>query len=89
MKKDKESDKDELRPEYKRADFPGGLVRGKYAKRLKESSNIVGLRLAISLRSIASRGYAERSATDNIMAFRFFVFGGRNVFPRRGRFQDR
>jgi hypothetical protein len=44
MKKDKESDKDELRPEYKRADFPGGLVRGKYAKRLKESSNIVVLR---------------------------------------------
>jgi hypothetical protein len=44
MKKDKEIDKDELRPEYKRADFPDGLVRGKYAKRLKESSNIVVLR---------------------------------------------
>ena len=34
---------DELRPEYKRADFPGGFERGKYAKRLKESSNIVVL----------------------------------------------
>ena len=44
MKKDKASDKDELRPEYKRSDFPGGLVRGKYAKRLKESSNIVVLK---------------------------------------------
>ena len=44
MKKDKETDKDKLRPEYKRADFPGGFVRGKYAKRLKESSNIVVLR---------------------------------------------
>ena len=44
MKKDKETDKEELRPEYKRADFPGGFVRGKYAKRLKESSNIVVLR---------------------------------------------
>ncbi|MCF8130436.1 MAG: hypothetical protein K9N10_18150, partial [Deltaproteobacteria bacterium] len=44
MKKDKEIDRGELRPEYKRADFPGGLVRGKYAKRLKESSNIVVLR---------------------------------------------
>ena len=44
MKKDKETDKDELRPEYKRADFPGGFVRGKYAKRLKESSNIIVLR---------------------------------------------
>ena len=44
MRKDKEIDKDELRPEYKRVDFPGGLVRGKYSKRLKESSNIVVLR---------------------------------------------
>ena len=45
MKKDKETDtKDELRPRYKRADFPGGFVRGKYAKRLKESSNVVVLR---------------------------------------------
>ena len=44
MKKVKEIDKDELRPDYKRSDFPGGFVRGKYAKRLKESSNIVVLR---------------------------------------------
>ena len=45
MKKDKEIDiNDELRPEYNRADFPGGFVRGKYGKRLKESSNIVVLR---------------------------------------------
>lgn len=44
MKKDKESEKDELRGEYKRSDFPGGLVRGKYAKRLRESSNIVVLK---------------------------------------------
>jgi len=44
MKKDKEPDKDELRPEYKRSDFPGGLVRGKYAKRIKESSNVIVLR---------------------------------------------
>jgi hypothetical protein len=44
MKKNKTSDKDELRTKYKRSDFPGGLVRGKYAKRLKESSNIVVLK---------------------------------------------
>lgn len=43
MKKDKKSEKDELRPEYKRSDFPGGLVRGKYAKRIKEASNIIVL----------------------------------------------
>ena len=44
MKKDKKAEKDELRPEYKRSDFPGGLVRGKYAKRLKESSNVIVLK---------------------------------------------
>ncbi len=44
MKKDRESVKEELRAEYKRSDFPGGLVRGKYAKRMREASNIVVLR---------------------------------------------
>ena len=44
MKKDKKPEKDELRPEYKRSDFPGGLVRGKYTKRIKESSNIIVLK---------------------------------------------
>ena len=44
MKKDKQPEKDELRAEYKRSDFPGGLVRGKYAKRIKESSNIIVLK---------------------------------------------
>jgi len=33
---------DDLRPEYRREDF-GAMVRGKYAERLKESSNIVVL----------------------------------------------
>jgi hypothetical protein len=42
MKKGKELNKDEeLRVEYKRTDFPGGLVRGKYAQSMKESSNII------------------------------------------------
>ncbi len=44
MKKVKQKDRDELRAEYKRTDFPGGLVRGKYAKRMRESSNIVVLK---------------------------------------------
>jgi hypothetical protein len=44
MKKDKETDKDELRAKYERSDFPHGLVRGKYAKQMKDSSNIVVLR---------------------------------------------
>jgi len=33
---------DDLRPEYRREDF-GTMVRGKYAARLKESSNIIVL----------------------------------------------
>jgi hypothetical protein len=43
MKKAKQTRKDELRAEYKRSDFPNGLVRGKYAKRLREASNVVVL----------------------------------------------
>lgn len=42
MRKARSSRPDELRPEYKRTDF-GEMVRGKYAKRLEESSNVVVL----------------------------------------------
>lgn len=44
MKKNSQIDKDDLRPEYERSDFPDGLVRGKYAERLRKSSNIVVLK---------------------------------------------
>jgi hypothetical protein len=44
MKKDKQTDKEELRPAYKRSDFPDGFVRGKYAKQMKEASNVIVLR---------------------------------------------
>ena len=44
MKKDNEPVKDELRAEYKRSDFPGGLLRGKYAERMRQASNIIVLR---------------------------------------------
>lgn len=44
MKKAKGKLKDELRSEYKLSDFPTPMVRGNYAKRLKESSNIVVLK---------------------------------------------
>lgn len=44
MKKDREAVKDELRAEYKRSDFHEGLVRGKYSKLMRESSNIVVLK---------------------------------------------
>jgi hypothetical protein len=49
MKKAKRVQKDELRPEYKRSDFTGPLVRGKYAKRLRESSNIVVLKPEVAV----------------------------------------
>lgn len=42
MKKAKSTPDDELRPEYKRSDF-GALVRGKYAARITEESNVVVL----------------------------------------------
>ena len=44
MKKVKHAKRDELRAEYKLSDFPRGFVRGKYANRLRKSSNIVVLR---------------------------------------------
>lgn len=42
MKKAKSKTDDELRPEYKRSDF-GTLVRGKYAAKIAEESNVVVL----------------------------------------------
>lgn len=43
MKKTGSSRQDEHRPEYKRSDFPQGLVRGKYKARMAAGSNIVVL----------------------------------------------
>ncbi len=43
MKKVSSTVKDTLRSEYRRSDFPGGFVRGKYAARAAVSSNIVVL----------------------------------------------
>ncbi|RIZ68531.1 MAG: hypothetical protein D0528_07295 [Methylococcales bacterium] len=40
MKKGKLDVMDELRPEYKRSDF-GEIVRGKYADRIKDETNVV------------------------------------------------
>lgn len=43
MSKLKQGDEGNLRSEYARADFPGGLVRGRYARRAAAGSNIVVL----------------------------------------------
>ena len=42
MKKGNRKATDDLRPEYKRSDF-GTLVRGKYAQRVLEATNVVVL----------------------------------------------
>jgi hypothetical protein len=42
MRKARRKPADELRPEYKRSDFEA-LVRGKYAKRVVEATNVVVL----------------------------------------------
>jgi len=42
MRKNDMNAMDELRPEYQRSDF-GKLVRGKYASRLSEETNVVVL----------------------------------------------
>ena len=44
MKKASKIQKDELRTDYKISDFLGGLVSGKYVKRMRESSNIIVLK---------------------------------------------
>ena len=61
MRKDKEPDKDELRVEYKCSDFPGGLVRGKYAKRMKESSNVIVLKPEVA------RVFPNEEAVNNAL----------------------
>ena len=43
MKKARSRDRDDLRPSYKRSDFPAGFTRGKYAARLAAGSNVVVL----------------------------------------------
>ncbi len=45
---------DELRPEYQRSDF-GKLVRGKYASRLSEETNIVVLEPDVAKFSIIKK----------------------------------
>ena len=61
MKKAKRTEKDELRAEYKRSDFPKGFVRGKYAQRLRESSNVVVLKPEVA------RAFPNEEAVNNAL----------------------
>ena len=47
MKKVKSETNDWLRPEYKRSDL-GSMVRGKYANRIAEESNVVVIEPSVS-----------------------------------------
>jgi len=82
MKKVKQTKKDELRAEYKRSDFPVPLVRGKYANRLRESSNVIILKPEVAEAfpntpnktlnrtcKKAARRLARRCVTNLIMAY--------------------
>jgi len=81
MKKAKQMNKDELRPEYKRADFPKGLVRGKYAERLRESSNIVVLEPEVA------RAFPNQEAVNS--ALRSLIRIGEKAARRAGRSDGR
>ncbi len=61
MKKDKDRASEELRAEYKRSDFDAPLARGKYAKRLRESSNIIVLRPEVA------RVFPNEEAVNNAL----------------------
>ena len=61
MKKARQTKKDELRAGYKRSDFPKGLVRGKYAERLRESSNVVVLEPEVA------RAFPNQDAVNNAL----------------------
>ena len=61
MKKAERATRDELCREYKRSDFPGSLVRGKYAKRLRDSSNVVVLKPEVA------EAFPNEEAVDNAL----------------------
>ena len=50
-----------MRAEYKRSDFPKGFVRGKYAERLRESSNVVVLKPEVA------RAFPNQEAVNNAL----------------------
>jgi len=78
MKKDRKGVKDTLlRAEYKRSDFPGGLVRGKYAKRLRDSSNIVVLRPEVA------QAFPNEEAVNSALLSRIEIAQKTTHLPRR------
>lgn len=60
------TENDELREEYKRSDFPGPLIRGKYARRLNESSDTVVLRPEVAEIFSNERNQSETDSNVNL-----------------------
>ena len=67
MKKASRKPADELRPEYKRSDFPT-LVRGKYAQKITEATNVVVLEPQVA--RAFPNDYAVNKALRGVMRSR-------------------
>ena len=80
MKKASRKPTDELRREYTRADF-GSLVRGKYARRLAEASNVVVLEPEVAKAFPNDR--AVNKALRGLMRNGSRAAGGQRVSRRR------
>src|SRR3972149_1689922 len=87
MKKVKQTENDELRAEYKRSDFTGPMVRGKYAKRMSESASSFG-------KTSDTSGFSTMTFDDSLIRFAYSprtrgpvkserLYSARNlIFPR-------
>jgi len=82
MKKANGTVADDMRPEYKRSDF-GELVRGKYAQRLRESSNVVVIEP--DLAKVFPNARAVNTALRRLLRKRKASLGGRGKSAARYR----
>lgn len=80
MKKDKSELTDWLRPEYKRSDF-GELVRGKYASRIRKSTNVIVLDPQVA------KVFPNDEAVNN--ALRTLIKLNRNATKSRSKHKDK
>ena len=77
MKKAKFSGVDELRPEYKRSDF-GEIVRGKYVRRIGQSTNVVVL-----AREVAKAFPKDTAVNDTLRSLLKLAQGSSRNRPRK------
>lgn len=72
-----ELNNDELRAEYKRSDFTGPFTRGKYAKQIRESSNIVALKPEVA------KVFPNEEAVNNALLFLIDLAQKSTSVPKR------